>query len=351
MPKRGMTTTWPLQGTKLLISILLTLGACLALTSGALCREEALGPRTQAGHDPAIARYVSFIKAHGQDPLEYMIDLFKAHDVVILAERDHRETTQWEFIYRLLEDPRFNSQVGYLFTEYGSVTQQGDLEEYMAGERPDPGRIRTKLAEIMKSQAPRRKALIIMNTRHAFRAPLTRDGVCYGDNVGSALARCHPTCGRTAFVMLNYVSRKRRPGQDASSEMPVRDGKWDAAFAALGNAPRAVTFHDSPFGDDDFDYLGFSPMKLRYRDVFDGMVFYEPLTRHRLAENIPGFYDETFRAIVRNRALLNDSVKEMEELWNSMRDHPEKFNDRPAYGPEIMETVSRWLKPSASEMR
>jgi hypothetical protein len=177
------------------------------------------------------------------------------------------------------------------------------------------GRIRVKFAEIMRSPATRKKALVIMNTRHAFRAPLIRDGAIYGDNVGSALARCQPTSGRTAFVIFNYVSRQRPPGQKETTEVPVHDGKWDAASAVLGNTPRAVTFHGSPFGLDDFDYLGFKPMKLHYRDVFDGTIFYEPLTRQRIADNIPGFYDEKYRATVRQRALLNDSLQEIESLW------------------------------------
>jgi len=62
----------------------------------------------------------------------------------------------------------------------------------------------------------------------------------------------------------------------------------------------------SPFGRDLFDlhtYLALSG-KLRYEDVFTGVVFYRPLSQHLVASSIPGYYDEAFKQTVLRRAGL-----------------------------------------------
>jgi hypothetical protein len=389
--------------------ILLVAVACLTASE----------PAGAVAFDPAIAPYVKFLKDHPVDAKKYILDLYKTNDVVVLAERDHQETTQWDFIFDLTRDPEFTARVGYLFTEYGSVDQQADMDAFLRTETADdkriiallrdfviwpsgwdnnnlfefirkfhawnrsqsperrltwcfcdipwnwPGltkaeyksrldlaqagrdeimalRIRYKLEEIRASAVPRKKALVIVNTRHAFKVPLKKGDVFYYENLGSALARWQPTAGRTAYVMMHYVHGVR-PGSDGLSKAPIHDGKWDAAFAACGNLQTAVSFHDSPFGQDSFDYLGFAPMQMRYRDVFDGMIFDCPLERHRLHNDIPGFYDDVFRAKVLERAQLNGSVDEIKALFRERQEHPERFQARPAYDPRELQPIARWL--------
>ncbi|HLN33161.1 MAG TPA: hypothetical protein VK395_35855 [Gemmataceae bacterium] len=372
------------------------------------------------GNDPAIAPYVTYLREHPVGAKQFILDLFEKYDLVVLAERDHGETTQWEFIFDLIRDPAFSSRVGYLFTEYGSVDQQPDLEAFLnadhledsrilallrdfilwpegwdnnnlfefmrkfyAWNRSVPAerriawyfsdipwkwtgmtraeykaqtdlaqagrdeimalRIRYRFEEILRSPATRKKALVIMNTRHAFKVPLKKGDAFFYDNLGSALVKWQPTAGRTAFVMMNYI-HSFRPGAGGISQAPVHDGKWDAAFAACGNAPRGVSFHDSPFGRDAFDYLGFEPLKVQYRDVFDGMVFYQPLEKHRLHNDIPGFHDDAFKAVVLRRAELNNSVDAMKELFKERQEHPEKYGLRPAYDQKTLQPISKWLE-------
>ena len=88
---------------------------------------------TTVFYDPEeIQPYVSYLKDHAEPPLEYVFRLFERYDLVILTERMHPETTQWDFIYELTGDPRFIERVGHVFTEYGSVSQQQSLEQLMA---------------------------------------------------------------------------------------------------------------------------------------------------------------------------------------------------------------------------
>ena len=82
--------------------------------------------------------YVSYLQSHAQPAVQYMLQLFRTYDLVILAERTHPETTQWEFIYELTSHPEFLAKVGHVFTEYGSVSQQQALEQVLSA--PQPGR-------------------------------------------------------------------------------------------------------------------------------------------------------------------------------------------------------------------
>lgn len=65
--------------------------------------------------------YARYMQTKGMDPKEYIFETFKKADIVILGERDHRDTTQYEFILDLLADPRFIDEVGYVYTEQGGA--------------------------------------------------------------------------------------------------------------------------------------------------------------------------------------------------------------------------------------
>ena len=88
-------------------------------------------------YDAAIEPYVSFLRERKTGPVDYIMSLFEDHDVVILCERTHPETTQWDMIYQLTTDERFISEVGIVFTEYGSVASQPEVDRYLtAAELP-----------------------------------------------------------------------------------------------------------------------------------------------------------------------------------------------------------------------
>ncbi len=80
-----------------------------------------------------VEEYVRYIQAKGMDPKEYVFEAFKKHDVVILGERDHRDTTQYDFILDVLADPRFIDEVGYVYTEVGVVNRTDDANRLIKG--------------------------------------------------------------------------------------------------------------------------------------------------------------------------------------------------------------------------
>ena len=68
---------------------------------------------------PEIMPYIDFLKSQQTDPVEYVFRLFEKYDIVILGERHHSDTTQYELIIKIMQDPRFIETVGNVFTEVG----------------------------------------------------------------------------------------------------------------------------------------------------------------------------------------------------------------------------------------
>lgn len=66
----------------------------------------------------ALSEYAKVMRG-GEDPVEYVFRLFETSDIVILGERDHRDVTQYEFISKLIADPRFAERIGHVYTEVG----------------------------------------------------------------------------------------------------------------------------------------------------------------------------------------------------------------------------------------
>lgn len=66
-----------------------------------------------------IEPYIDFLKKQQTDPVDYIFNLFEKYDIVILGERDHRDTVQYVLIDKIISDPRFIEKVGNVFTEVG----------------------------------------------------------------------------------------------------------------------------------------------------------------------------------------------------------------------------------------
>ena len=80
-----------------------------------------------------IEPYVQFLHQQNQSPKDYIFELFETNDIVILGERDHRDTTQYDLMLDILSDPRFIDQVGYVYTEIGAVNQTDWANQVVKG--------------------------------------------------------------------------------------------------------------------------------------------------------------------------------------------------------------------------
>ena len=77
--------------------------------------------------------YVNYIKGNNCNPVDYIFNLFEKSDIVVIGERDHRDTTQYELILDLLRDPRFAKEIGYVYTEVGCVNRTKNANKLLCG--------------------------------------------------------------------------------------------------------------------------------------------------------------------------------------------------------------------------
>jgi hypothetical protein len=207
-----------------------------------------------------------------------------------------------------------------------------------------------KYKEIIQSKDKRKKALVIMNYRHAFMNFIYADGT-RSDNVGEYISEAFP--GRVSNVMIN--SLKNIPGSADRKIVAtaIQDGKWDAAFAALGNPDIGFNFKDSPFGQDYFDYFIFRKHHLKYQDVFTGFIFYKPLKEQKALIGIPGLFDPQFTNVLLERFEITgrfkstDEAKQYIEFLKTLREYNyDTLNEFPYIEVQKIEyenKINNWL--------
>lgn len=90
-----------------------------------------------AAYSPEIAPYVKFIQQCDTDPVDYVMGLFDKYDIVILGERDHRDTTQYDLIKRIISDQRFIDKVGHIITEVGANNMSANANRIINADMTD----------------------------------------------------------------------------------------------------------------------------------------------------------------------------------------------------------------------
>jgi hypothetical protein len=385
-----------------------------------------------AVYDKAIKKYVRFLEEKKQTPVEYILNLFERYDLVVLCERFHGEVTQYELIYELTSDLRFQQQAGHVFTEVGTTELRPFVESFLMDDRlsdaeanekmryiarnlswlpawentnfydylrklhnlnrslPKDRRVHvypsdldfhwedatkeswaefenkqlrrrdkimamnivSKFNEILRVES-RKKALVILNYRHAF-PHLESEGSAKAanertDNTGGYLIKKYP--GRLANVMLNSVALLPGATDQRAVFTAIQEGKWDAAFAVLGNPNLGFDFKSSPLGEDSFDYFPFIRTDLRYQDVFTGFVFFKPLEGHRLSwgsevfNQSSGTFDESFADEIfkRFRIMGRKVTKEQRKMIRNLGTvHISSYAGET--NSDYAEKIGQWLK-------
>lgn len=299
-----------------------------------------------------VEPYIDFLKTCNQSPKEYILGLFERYDIVVLQERYHGESTQWEMIYDIVSDTAFINNVGNVFTEYGSAIHQNKIDTflntvfpndtileqetaclmyYMSGgfyyfiknlnllnsQLPDSLKVREHYCDMQidcddivtfiqtKSKADnkrdslmaqvtvdwyktqiadgkRHKCLVVTNYRHAHGYA---GGVDHVKNHKNSFRLTQGNQGqyiweqapdKTATVMQLQYGSSRSLFMPISR--PINKGKWDLVFEINQNQPTGFDLKNSPFGNDHYDLypLRGSKTKLKYADIFTGMIFYKP---------------------------------------------------------------------------
>jgi hypothetical protein len=184
----------------------------------------------------------------------------------------------------------------------------------------------TEMRRLAKSQDKPPKCLVVMNYRHAF-------DLTGGTPSPPASAANLPPDDSLLETVWNWDQSRRRNtyeyvrdafGQRAANVLlgeyrlfvPIAGGVWDAAFAETGWRLAGFDFAGSPFGEDPFDLFPFVPAlkgRLKYRDVFTGFAYAQPLEQQYTEEGIPGYYRGFEEEAVRRGKLLGgDAVRRYE---------------------------------------
>ncbi len=380
--------------------------------------------------DQAIEKYVRFLETQKQAPVDYIMGLFAKYDIIVLCERAHPETTQYDMICELVRHQRFQQQVGHIFTEGGSVRLRPAVEELLTSDQLSKEQLQQKLRaicrnfdfqviwdktnaydflqkiaqlnrtlpkesrvhiwpcdvasdwntitkdnyhqieqqlvqrdkimadnliakfnEIQKSPGTQKKALVIMNYRHAFpHFRLERGGKVKNiENMAGFLLAAYP--GRVANVMINSTGLILGGRDNPAGVTAIQNGKWDAAFIVAGNPSLGFDFKGSPFGGDPFDYFPFPiPVSYTYQDVFTGFVFYKPLDEHRMSFGVPDLLDPAFTTELVRRCQITGRTESVEELTKQVQQwvgtvRISGYEDKEIFPKnECPERIQQWLK-------
>ncbi len=98
-----------------------------------------------------IKPYVNFIEKNKTSAKDYVLGLFKKYDLVMLCERHHGDTVQYDLYTDILSDPYFIDSVGTLFTEIGVSTIKPELDNLIMSENLSPQEIKRRAFTIQRN--------------------------------------------------------------------------------------------------------------------------------------------------------------------------------------------------------
>jgi hypothetical protein len=202
----------------------------------------------------------------------------------------------------------------------------------------------SKFDSIRNSKGARKKALIIMNYRHAFGNNFSNPNNVKPNNVGRFLFDKYN--GKIANVLINTYAMTNAKSDNDVSMTTIQDGKWDASFKKLNIEDKGFDFNNSPFGNDYFDLWPFTKHNFKYADVFNGFVFYKPLDKNKLVDGIPDIIDSSFCKELNRRYQLVKKVTGRDYhvsetliwSWNKI------LVKNPLYTDSIKFKINKWIK-------
>ena len=81
--------------------------------------------------NPELTKYVDFLEKQNVSAKDYVLGLFKKYDIVILCERNHNETTQYELITDIAKDKYFKKKVGNICMEIGVSNLEPEINKFL----------------------------------------------------------------------------------------------------------------------------------------------------------------------------------------------------------------------------
>jgi len=86
--------------------------------------------QSQSTSNENLKIYTDFLNKEHTSSKDYVFELFKKYDIVILCERDHGEITQYDLIINILKDSRFQ-HIQNVYTEIGNSQYNDQLNDFL----------------------------------------------------------------------------------------------------------------------------------------------------------------------------------------------------------------------------
>ncbi|RKN79689.1 hypothetical protein [Ulvibacterium marinum] len=324
-------------------------------------------------HDIEINKYVDFLKNKDRPAKDYILDLFKKNDLVILCERYHQENTQYELITDVISDARFIKDVGNIFFETGMRTLNPELNDFVHSENLPENKVEEKLIALQRKSDYfplwdyynfyyQNKQIYTINQSlsedekiniYATDVAIQQDSINVSqledfwngdiDHRDKLMAeyiidtfeqiKNSDEKRKKGLVIMNYRHAYNKNFQEPNGEMIynvgaflfekypnttanvlinsviMQDGKWDAAFKVVNIEDSGFDFENSPFGEDHFDMWTFTEHDDKYQDIFTGFAYYKSPEDFELITGVDGLIDSSFIQIYKNRVKLWDQVR------------------------------------------
>ena len=203
-----------------------------------------------------------------------------------------------------------------------------------------------KFAEIAASTQPRKKALVIMNYRHAFNDNFKYENGNKMDNTGRYIFEAYP--GKVANVMINSVASLPGSTDQESIVTPISNGKWDAAFETVANPDLGFNLKATPFGADYFDYFPFFKHNYKYQDVFTGFIFYKPLKEHKFLWGTPKLFADGYDKIILERMAIIGYPVAPDKVNDFIERNQTLIENTYENIADMMLKINQWLVPAGS---
>ncbi len=242
----------------------------------------------------------------------------------------------------LSEEEKINIYATDVAIKQDSVTVD-KLRDFWDGDAENRDRLMAefiidKFEQIKKADVKRKKALVIMNYRHAYNKNFQEPNGNMIYNVGAFLFDKYPET--TANVLINSVIMQ-------GDKWIMQDGKWDAAFEVAKKDNLGFDFKKSPFGKDHFDMWLFTEHDNNYQDVFTGLAYFKSPKEFKLIDGVDGLIDSSFINTFKNRV----------KKWQQLGDDSYSLDDNEIYKiygtknirpldeiDSISTLIDRWIK-------
>nr|WP_321452609.1 hypothetical protein [uncultured Carboxylicivirga sp.] len=172
---------------------------------------------------------------------------------------------------------------------------------------------------IQEMRNGKKKALVIMNTRHAYLKNTHYAKDDSRENFGAYLKNKFGE--KVASVCILGLAHP----DNWKDYSVVKNGYWDYCFESNNKTDIGFSLKDTPFGKETFDLIpvGWSVDSLLYQDVFTGLVFYNPIQKHTVKTGWNNTIDDDFKEEFIRRCRFmgfdDEEIKQEIVLFNTVK--------------------------------